>query len=439
MFMDWYVVGLIKMQKIENVSVFDLDGTLWKKNSHLEVLNCYFCTHFYTSLIARFLSRFFPVLWQNKIDKKLKEIPENFISMFDIKKLDINRDILNLLEEKRKKSKIVLMSNAPKEIVKNAGKYFNAETLCSGIGEKASVLKKNYVFDNLFVCTDNKSDSDLLEIADESLFINKKKMKSVFYVPMIYSLKTRYKGVLGLVSFFITSILPLVTYFYVFNIEENIVKNFISLCISYLIINIIYEIGYIINDVYSAGMEKNPTARLQENELKFCRTNILRIINARLIVITLLVIILVSLENFPSLFSISCLLLSVFYLFHNSISEKYRFVSNFVLVTLRFMSPFLLFCAYQKWNILLILFLSLPMLKTITYILKKSFHKKEFFLDRFQIIYYLVLFVFIFVIFYKTADKNIMICESFILFLFLYRFCIKIYRTMKNRTKKQEI
>ena len=105
------------MMTVKNISVFDLDGTLWEKNSHLLILNSYFHTGFYTGLFAKFFSYFFKSTWQHKIDKKLQEVPSSFIEKFDITEFKINTKIWKLLEDKKKNSRVVFISNAPEQIV----------------------------------------------------------------------------------------------------------------------------------------------------------------------------------------------------------------------------------------------------------------------------------------------------------------------------------
>ena len=77
------------MMTVKNISVFDLDGTLWQKNSHLLILNSFFHTGFYTGLFARFFSYFFKSTWQHKIDRKLQRIPSSFISTESVKRVRI--------------------------------------------------------------------------------------------------------------------------------------------------------------------------------------------------------------------------------------------------------------------------------------------------------------------------------------------------------------
>lgn len=419
------------MRTVKNISVFDLDGTLWEKNSHLLILNSYFHTGFYTGLFARFFSHFFKSTWQHKIDKKLQEIPSSFIENFDITEFKINIKVKKLLEDKKKNSKVVFISNAPEQIVHKAANYFGVDGFHADTGEKSDILQENFNYEKLFVCTDNKSDADLLEIADDKVFI-KKAEKKKFYIPLLYTLNTRYIGILGFLSFFITSVFPSILYFHIFITDENINQSGISFLCSYLIINSIYEIGYVINDVYSLRKEKSPTLRLSKQELEFSENNILRIINIRLLFIILLYAILICLDTARPLFYISCLLLMSIYLVHNNINSRYRFLSNSLLVTFRFLAPFLIFPLQMNAESFISLFITLPLLKTATYLFKKNFNRSERFLDNFQLIYYFVLsFVFALCSF-VLDDKKIQVSFICSLALFLYRCSVSLLKKTRR-------
>lgn len=420
------------MVSVKNISVFDLDGTLWEKNSHLFILNSYFHTGFYTGLIARFFSHFFKSAWQHTIDKKLQKVPSSFIENFDISEFEINDKIRNLLEEKKLNSKVVFISNAPEQIVRKAAACFGVDGFRADAGKKSDVLRENFNYKKLFVCTDNKSDSDLLKIADDKVFITKTK-KEKFYVPLFYTLFTRYCGILGLLSFFITSVFPSVFYFYIFIAEENINRSKISFLCSYLIINLIYEIGYVINDIYSSQKEKSPTLRLSKQELEFCENNILKIINIRLLFIILFYAVLVCLGNASPMFCIGCLLLMSIYLVHNSINSRYRFLSNFLLVTFRFLAPFLIFSVQINIEPFVLLFLILPLLKTITYFLKKNASCSEKFLNNFQLIYYLVLSFVFALCFFVFDDKKMQLSFVCSLVLFLYRCSVSLLKKLRRK------
>lgn len=153
--------------KKEKIAVFDLDDTLYSGNSHFAILNHYYNTKFFTSISARFLGKFFPALHLKVAYYFYHRIPQADKCKF---KLPYRIDVLNLFKQKQQAGyHVVIVSNAPQELLKTAADELDAEWLKAGIGGKADCLKNNYVFGTLFVCTDNKTDLDLLNIADEAV------------------------------------------------------------------------------------------------------------------------------------------------------------------------------------------------------------------------------------------------------------------------------
>lgn len=155
---------MYNMQYYDKIAVFDLDGTLWKVNSHYELLNIFYNSKFYTSLFYRCLCKFSPVIGERIRDKYFEKIPDSFISTVNF---DFEEKILNLMNQKKNAGyNILVISNAPREIiVSNAAKRLGCKYLCAKIGEKSVVLKESFFWNELFVCTDNTTDIDLLDIA----------------------------------------------------------------------------------------------------------------------------------------------------------------------------------------------------------------------------------------------------------------------------------
>lgn len=152
------------MNSVENLAVFDLDGTLWNGNSHYEILNSYFKTSFYKSFLFRLYRHFFKENAYKLICKKYEKIPKDFASSF---LLEFNSKIVALLRQKQREGYFcMIVSNAPLEILVSAAKSLGIPYLKAPIGKKKQVLDKNYSYKNLFVCTDNMEDIDLVEASD---------------------------------------------------------------------------------------------------------------------------------------------------------------------------------------------------------------------------------------------------------------------------------
>jgi hypothetical protein len=155
----------------DSVAVFDLDGTLWRENSHLFILDKFYNTSFYNSLYFKILYKVLPSLMQKYINRKIMYVPNEFIYRLNY---TYNNDILNLLHKKKQTCEVLIISNAPQCIVDYASHIFGIVALNAPIGKKLQILKSYCSFNHLFVCTDNRADCDLLSVADDFYFIKKK-------------------------------------------------------------------------------------------------------------------------------------------------------------------------------------------------------------------------------------------------------------------------
>ena len=155
------------------IAVFDLDDTLYIGNSHIEWLCAYYNTRIFRSIFFKALG-FISSNFQHYIMYKLYNrvsIDEkiNFVLPFRI-------SVVNLLRKKQKEGYfVIVVSNAPLQLIVNASMVLKVDYIRAGFGEKAKALKRNYKYDKLFVCTDNKTDLDLLELSDEAIITCKKK------------------------------------------------------------------------------------------------------------------------------------------------------------------------------------------------------------------------------------------------------------------------
>lgn len=167
---------LINIQKL---AVFDLDGTLWSVNSHYELLNLYYKTKFWTSFSYKFIAKIVPffAIWLR--NRYFSAVTDEYISTVTF---PFDEQFVRLLEEKRKNGFFVLIvSNAPREIiVEKAAERLNCEYLCAQENKKLETVRKTYDYKSLFVCTDNKTDCDLLSDADDYYIVANKRNKIFF-------------------------------------------------------------------------------------------------------------------------------------------------------------------------------------------------------------------------------------------------------------------
>ena len=162
----------------EKIAVFDLDGTIWAVNSHIDILNRYYHTNFYSSLLFRGLSKTFPKLCLALINKKYFGIPKSYIKQY---RPPFRKEVLKSMEELSQKGfKILIISNAPYDIVESAAKRLHTDFLVSKVSHKYRELCYRYTFDFLFVCTDNITDIDLLDHANQQVIYAKHKNRAYF-------------------------------------------------------------------------------------------------------------------------------------------------------------------------------------------------------------------------------------------------------------------
>ena len=162
----------------EKIAVFDLDGTLYKDNSHIEILCSYYETNFFKRV---------PFIALGKISSKIQlkimnlmyeripcEIREKFILQF-------SPMVLKILKEKIDKGYFpLILSSAPFDLIKSAADCLKIEFYQCVAGKKSDALLQRFRFNQLFVCTDNRTDLELINLADEAVITAKKKHRDFF-------------------------------------------------------------------------------------------------------------------------------------------------------------------------------------------------------------------------------------------------------------------
>ncbi|WP_026765889.1 haloacid dehalogenase-like hydrolase [Selenomonas ruminantium] len=157
------------MSRIKNdkIAVFDLDDTLYQGNSHFLCLNEFYKTKIFTSIIARCFCKFFPIAYLRFANYLYDKIPYEYRSTF---KLPYRNEVIKLFKKKQKTGyQMLILSNAPIELLKTAANELHVDYLKAGIGEKSRCLHAEFEYQELFVCTDNMTDIDLLNIANEAV------------------------------------------------------------------------------------------------------------------------------------------------------------------------------------------------------------------------------------------------------------------------------
>jgi phosphoserine phosphatase len=163
-------------KNVEKLAVFDLDGTLWCENSHLVILNQYYKTKLFSSYFSKGISLLVPKIHLYLLHWLYNRVPQKFVDDFS---LPFRNSALELLNEKKREGYYpIIISNAPNKIIEGAARRLDIAFYRADIGKKDKVVKGNFKWDNLFVCTDNVSDTNLIYLSDTStLYVNKNNVK----------------------------------------------------------------------------------------------------------------------------------------------------------------------------------------------------------------------------------------------------------------------
>lgn len=159
---------------VDKLAVFDLDDTLYISNSHIEILCKFYNNEFCKSWMFKVIGKVLPLLQRWGMYYFYNRIPSEYKKNFI---LPFNKNVINLLEKKRLEGfHTIIISNAPLELIENAAKELKLNYIQAKPYKKASVLKDKYhIIQEIFVCTDNKSDIDILKVADSAVITCKHK------------------------------------------------------------------------------------------------------------------------------------------------------------------------------------------------------------------------------------------------------------------------
>lgn len=220
------------------------------------------------------------------------------------------------------------------------------------------------------------------------------------YFPLLYLVHTRIKHTSEKLSWFIIYLLPIL----ILNFNINDKSTVIFTILTVLFVYLFYEIGYIFNDAFLIKNEEKPTLRLSIDEINYINTHILKILFIRF---TLGILLLVAfyyyqLNIIPAILS-SIAILTIYY-FYNKTRSNISFPLYYLLISLRFFTPFLIIgTEIPFW-----MFFMQPLLATLEYAGKKSLFRSAFtnFIskkDLYRAIWYFsILMLYIFYCFYRN-------------------------------------
>jgi hypothetical protein len=95
----------------------------------------------------------------------------------------------------------------------------------------------------------------------------------IFVIPFVYFIVTRLSGSISALSWVLSTVLPGFFLFCFYSVTVDF-YSLSLLAISFLLFGIVYENGYIQNDLITTKFEKNPTLRIDQSRVKFGVANI---------------------------------------------------------------------------------------------------------------------------------------------------------------------
>ena len=220
---------------------------------------------------------------------------------------------------------------------------------------------------------------------------------SIFYLPFWYSKQTRFRTIPRFFSWIIIYVIPVSLSFLFVSPEFSYINLFKSLLAILLVYNL-YEIGYIYNDTETIKKEISPTLRLESHQLQFYENNKNNIYSFRFLV-ALLITFALSFYDRVFIFLLASWAIIPAYALYNSVRSRLNIPLHFVLVTLRYCSPVLLFTGGGGVYICFFMLLLFPLINTLERCSESRF-KFDYFKDLFltnrkngRYVYYLILLI----------------------------------------------
>lgn len=259
-----------------------------------------------------------------------------------------------------------------------------------------------------------------------------------FYIPILYLIHSRLKTKFDLISWQIIFVIPqfMITYFYVSTKSEIFIQIFF---ISLFIFHTLYEVGYIENDIITTKNEKKPTKRLSLKETAYLNKNYLKVINLKYFICIFFIILLFWIDaktsyNLNLIFFLVLLVVNrLIFFIHNSIRNRFNAITFLFLSVIKYTFPLILFIDFEKilYPVIIMIF-AFPVLRTIEVLTLKKHNLKNISrlvsnIDRFRILYYIIILVMLVVswYFFDIGDKNFLISIFLISYFLIFRICTK--------------
>ena len=242
-------------------------------------------------------------------------------------------------------------------------------------------------------------------------------------VPYCYFIKTRLNKPAQQISWFLVYFIPVLifSFYHGFNI-------LLPVCLAYYIVNLVYENGYIQNDIVTSRKEKNPTRRVDEIESELLYKNIGSIFCFRFLLLFLLLVLLFFLTEkvYFNIFLFLAFLLQILFFSYNLFRNRVNFYLILPLSYLRFYAPILPFLLVDSnYSEVIALFFVYPFAKFLEFSKESKFNfiylpRFVGLIDFFRVKYYFIVLLFlVYMYFYTSCD--VVFSISVVVYYFFYR------------------
>ncbi len=192
----------------------------------------------------------------------------------------------------------------------------------------------------------------------------------LFFIPLMYTYCTRLRTFLKCFSLVCIYFVPVV-YLLVLVLPSGYwsVKSVLFVFLFLVALYDVYEIGYIQNDTETVKKEVTPTSRLSREQLEYYGRHRWLIYVCRAAIGGVLVACLYDEVGTAGTVCFTCALLLILltYQLYNRLRCHVNMLLYFMLVSLRYCTPFLLFPEYFSVELLVTLLMVFPIVKTLEY------------------------------------------------------------------------
>jgi hypothetical protein len=260
-----------------------------------------------------------------------------------------------------------------------------------------------------------------------------KMMNCFFYIPYLYTNKAKLGKRGRLLSYFLILVVP-PAYFAVVLQSSISWQNLLYVFLGTIIVQNIYEIGYIQNDTETIKRDPTPTLRLDNDSLIYYERNKFAIYASRVLWMFFLDFLILLSSGFSHdiiIFLIVSTLILPIFLIYNSIRNFWNLILHFVMTILKYTSVQFLFMSSFKPGIFVLSLFAYPIMNLFDRAATPRFFKKlsDYYIPRTamcRMIYYSIFFLISGVLFFFNMVNFLSLC--IVAFYFIYRLSIFMVR-----------